>query len=140
MQAREWLNRGFDISQELYIKKMMRDTIINVVSKTDTDGSKKYNAGGNNCENAFIKWSLLNAEVERMEIELLNIDRNTAEILRNLRSNKEREVLYLRYVKRVTWRKIGQILNMKPATMFRHHANGIKHICTIVNENFDLYF
>lgn len=139
MQAREWLNRGFNISQELYIKRMMLDTIINVVSKTDSDGSKKY-ISGNSSENAFVKWSLLNAEIERMQIELLNIDRTTCEILRKLSSNKEREVLYLRYVKRVPWRKIGAILNMKQATMFRHHANGIKHICAIVNDNFDLYF
>lgn len=40
MTTREWLNRGFSLSRRLVVLKATRDSIANVISRYESDGSK----------------------------------------------------------------------------------------------------
>lgn len=125
MTTKEWLNRGFDLSRIIQVKKACRDTLINVVGKFETDEGKTDHTR-NTSEDAFIKYSEAQREIERLELELRNIDHETDETLRNLKNVNEYTVLYSRYVVRLSWKEIEKVTNFSQQHVFKLHADGVK--------------
>lgn len=125
MTTREWLNRGFSISRALAVKKASRDTLANVISRYEA--SETQTDHGNSAEDTAIRWSECQREIERLELELRNIDIETNEVLSHLDNLNEFNVLYCRYIRRLTWTEIAQVMNYSSQHIFKLHCDGVKN-------------
>lgn len=139
MSAKDWLNRGYKISKEIETKEAVLETMLKTVSRLETDGCQTNHSTNSNEEN-FIRWSELKNNIDRLKTELISIDQETDDRLRQLKSVDEYRVLYCRYVRRMTWRDIRRTFpELKDATMFRLHSKGIKHVSELTTNIFDRY-
>jgi len=139
MSAKDWLNRGYRISKEIETKEAVLETMLKIVSKTETSGSQ-INHTQNTNEASFIRWSELKNNIDRLKTELISIDQETDDFLRQLPNPDEYRILYCRYVRRMDWRDIRRTFpQLKEATMFRLHSRGIKHISELTTHEFDRY-
>lgn len=124
MTTREWLNRGYELSKRLVILKAQRDSIANVISRYESDGSQSDHK--NTTETSAIRWSETQREIERVEAQLNNIDLETLEVLRCLTNLNEYTVLYQRYVKRLSWKEIQTATEYSQQHVFKLHSDGLK--------------
>ena len=131
MTPKEWLNRGFNIYKRLQVKRAHLETLNNVVSRYGAREIENYHAE-NVSETTFIKWSETKTAVEKMERDLLAIDKEVEEALGLLSNPNEYAVLYCRYVRRLTWQEIADALKYSEASVFRHHKEGVEHIGRLI--------
>lgn len=124
MTTMEWLNRGFQLSRRLEVKKASRDSLANIISRYEA--SETQSDHGNTAEDTAIKWSECQREIERMELELRTIDIETNEVLGNLENKNEYTVLYCRYIKRLTWKEISEATNYSQQHVYKLHTDGVK--------------
>lgn len=124
MTTREWLNRGFAFSRRLAVLTATRDSIANVISRYDADGSQSDHK--NTTETSAIRWSETQREIERVEKELLHIDLETVSVLEKLENINHFNVLFYRYVKRLSWGEIQKATGYSEQHVFKLHADGVK--------------
>ena len=124
MTTREWLNRGFAISRALAVKKASRDTLANIIGRYEVNESQTDH--GNSAEDTAIKWSECQREIERLEIELRSIDIETNEVLSHLDNLHEYDVLFCRYIRRLSWVEIAKATNYSQQHVYKLHSDGVK--------------
>lgn len=125
MTTREWLNRGFALSRRLVVLKATRDTLANTISRYETNESQSDHTR-NSSEDTFIKWSEAQREIERIELELRNVDHETKGVIENLTNERERSVLTCRYIYRLTWSEVQKATGYSEQHVFKLHADGVK--------------
>lgn len=125
MTTREWLNRGFALSRRLVVLKAARDTLANTISRYETNESQSDHTR-NSSEDTFIKWSEAQREIERIELELRNVDHETKGVIENLTNERERSVLICRYIYRLTWSEVQKATGYSEQHVFKLHADGVK--------------
>lgn len=125
MTTREWLNRGFTLSRRLAVLTATRDTLANMISRYETDGSQ-VDHSKNRSEDTFIRWSEAQKEIERVELELRNIDQETKGVIENVTNENERAVLTCRYVYRLAWSEVQKATGYSEQHVFKLHADGVK--------------
>lgn len=124
MTTREWLNRGFTLSRRLAVLTAARDSIANVISRYDSDGTQSDRR--NTAESSAIRWSETQREIEKVEAELQNIDLETISIIEHLENVNQYKVLYCRYIKRLTWGEVQKATGYSEQHVFKLHADGVK--------------
>lgn len=139
MTVREWLNRNYKLAKELETKLACLETMINICSRSENTGIYSGHVE-NSSEVAFIRWSSLKAEIEKLNKEVTAVDKETDEVLRCLTDSDEYRVLYCRYVRRMEWRDIQKCFGYAQSSMFRAHTNGLNHVKNIVKGKFGCYF
>lgn len=105
--VQSWLNRGYPLSLKLEAKK-------NHLLALDCRGSGELNeihrqkADGNREEVREVEKSYLRQEIEKMQKELDQIDRSVDEALKHLSDGFQYQILYSRFVRRISWDKIAE--------------------------------
>lgn len=132
MTTREWLNRGFALSRRLEIKKATRDTLANVISHYSTDEAKTDHTR-NTSEDTMIRWSETQREIERLELELRIIDKETEQVIKQLQNSNEYVVLYCRYIKRLSWKEVQKAVTFSSQHVFKLHADGVRNCATYMD-------
>ena len=105
--VQSWLNRGYPLSLKLEAKK-------NHLLAMDCRGSGELNeiqrqkADGNREEVREVEKSFLRQEIEKMQKELDQIDRSVDEALKHLNDGFQYQILYSRFVRRISWDKIAE--------------------------------
>lgn len=105
--VQSWLNRGYPLSLKLEAKK-------NHLLAMDCRGSGELNeiqrqkADGNREEVREVEKSYLRQEIEKMQKELDQIDRSVDEALKHLNDGFQYQILYSRFVRRISWDKIAE--------------------------------
>lgn len=127
MELRRWLNRGYDIYKTLAVKKAHMDSLSNVISnysprETTTDSI------ANSSETAFLRWSELKKETDELCYKLRIIDHNTNEAIKKLSKEQLYTVLYLRYIRRMSWKEIPDIMEYSKQSVFRIHSEAINEL------------
>ena len=127
MELKQWLNRGYEISRKLAVKKAHMETIGSVISNYEP---KEIDAapGGNSSELNFIRWSELKKEVDEMSFKLLKIDREVDKVLKLLRDPNEYVILYCRYIRRLSWKEISEASQYSEANTYKLHKSGIESL------------
>lgn len=109
-EAHVWLSRMWDKENAIDSYEKRKADIISQLS-----GIGKYDSefvpsqtGENSVETKNIEYSLLNEKIEKIitEISLENV--KTLEVLSRLHDARMRNMLYDRYVNRMSWAKIGE--------------------------------
>jgi hypothetical protein len=83
---------------------------------------------GNSSETQAIRWSELKEECDNLEWRLLTIDRETDSILKKLTNPSQYQVLYLRYVRRLSWDDIPEVLHYSKQNTFKLHKDGLDEL------------
>ena len=127
MELKQWLNRGYEISKKLAVKKGHMETIGSVISNYEP---REIDAapGGNSSEMNFIRWSELKKEVDELQFKLLKIDRDVDKVLKLLKNPNEYVVLYSRYIRRLSWQEISEASKYSEQHTYRLHKDGIEHL------------
>ena len=105
--VQSWLNRGYPLSLKLEAKK-------NHLLAMDCRGSgelseiQRPKADGNREEVREVEKSYLRQEIEKMQKELDQIDRSVDEALKHLNDGFQYQILYSRFVRRISWDKIAE--------------------------------
>lgn len=127
MILKEYINRGWNVYKKLLVKRANLDSIANVISKYGEREIETY-PSGNSSESQAIRWSELKKEVEELEFKLASIDRETDGLLQKLQNSSQYQVLYLRYVGRLSWADIPNACSYSEQSVFRLHREGLDEL------------
>lgn len=127
MELKQWLNRGYEISRKLAVKKAHMETIGSVISNYEP---KEIDAApsGNSSELNFLRWSELKKEVDELSFKLLKIDREVDKVLKKLEHPNEYMILYCRYIRRLSWKEISEASNYSEQHTYKMHHDGIENL------------
>lgn len=106
-QVQIWLNRGFALSLKLEAKKNHLQTM-DCRGSGELNDIKRQKADGNREEIREVDKSYLRQEIERMQRELDQIDRSVDDVLKHLSDGFQYQILYSRFVRRISWDKIAE--------------------------------
>lgn len=127
MELKQYLNRAWPVYKKLLVKKAHLDSISNVISKYGEREIESY-PSGNSSETQAIRWSELKKECDDLEYRLLRIDRQTDSVLKQLLNPSQYQVLYLRYVCRLSWDDIPETLHYSKQNVFKLHKIGLEEL------------
>lgn len=125
--VQRWLNRGYDLSIKLEIKKnhlLAKDS----GGRSESSGIQKQKPDGNREEIKECEKSFLRAEIERMEKQLNDIDKATDAALKNLADGKQYAVLYSRFVRRTSWDKISEEMDMSKSYLYQLRREALEYL------------
>lgn len=127
MELRQYINRAWSVYKKLLVKKAHLDSLSNVISKYGEREIETY-PDGNSSETTAIRWSELKKECEELEYKLLCIDRETDSLLQKLPNPDQYMILYLRYVRRLSWADIPNVCNYSEQSVYRLHKDGLNEL------------
>ena len=133
-EAHIWLSRMWDRENEIESYEKRKADIISQLS-----GIGKYDSefipaqtGENSVETKNIEYSLLNEKIEKLinEISVENV--KTLEVLSKLSDAKMRNMLYDRYVNRLSWAKIGDKYHYAQRQPYRYRKECLSVIRPLI--------
>jgi DNA-directed RNA polymerase specialized sigma subunit len=124
MKTRDYLNRGFQLSRRLEVKKAARDSLGKVISRYEANETQTDHR--NTSEDTAIRWSELQKEIEEMESTLRRIDKETDEIISQLPNANEYAVLYCRFIRRLSWKEVAKETRYSEQHVFRLYQDGLR--------------
>lgn len=127
MELKQYINRAWAIYKKLLVKKAHLDSLSNVISKYGEREIETYPTG-NSSETMALRWSELKKDCDELEWRLLCIDRETDEILKKLSNPSQYQVLYLRYVRRLSWGDIPEALHYSQQNVYKLHKAGLDEL------------
>lgn len=127
MELKSYINRAWSVYKKLLVKKAHLDSLSNVISKYGEREIETY-PSGNSSETQAIRWSELKKECDELEWKLLSIDRETDTILKKLTNPSQYQVLYMRYVCRLSWSDIPVALHYSPQNVYKLHKDGLDEL------------
>lgn len=126
-KVQEWLNRGYPLSLKLEAKK-------NHLLSMDSRGSGEYNeiqknkADNNRQEVKEVEKSYLRQEIEAMQKELNIIDRSIDEALKHLNDGFQYQILYSRFVRRISWDKISEETDRSKSYLYQVRREALEFL------------
>lgn len=109
-EAHIWLARMWDKEREIEMYKMRMDKIISQLS-----GIGKYDAefvpsqtGENSVETKNLEYSSLCEKIEKLIQEISVENLRTGEVIDKVKDRKMHDMLYDRYINRMSWNQIGE--------------------------------
>lgn len=135
-EAHIWLSRMWDADNEIESYEKRKDDIISQLS-----GIGKYDSefvpsqtGENSVETKNIEYSLLNEKIEKLitEISLENV--KTLEVLSQLHDAKMRNMLYDRYINRMSWARIGEKYHYAQRQPYRYRKECLSAIRPFISD------
>ena len=112
-EAHIWLSRMWDKDNEIESYERRKSDILSQLS-----GIGKYDSefipaqtGENSVETKNIEYSLLNEKIEKLVGEISKENVRTHAVLDKVKDTMMRNMLYDRYINRLSWSKIGEKYN-----------------------------
>ena len=135
MNAKEYLSQAFkidnDINSKLEQVAALRELAIKATSTiSDMPGSPNRNI--HKMEDAIIKLTDLEAELNADINELASLKINITHVIKNVDSRQERNVLEKRYLCYETWEQISVDMGYSIQHTFRIHDEGLKKVDAIL--------
>ena len=133
-EAHLWLARMWDADNEIESYEKRKDDILSQLS-----GIGKYDSefvpaqtGENSVETKNIEYSLLNEKIEKLinEISVENV--RTLQVLFKLNDAKMRNMLYDRYINRMSWAKIGEKYHYAQRQPYRYRKECLSAVRPLI--------
>ncbi|MFQ7292602.1 MAG: hypothetical protein ACLRQ0_10245 [Monoglobales bacterium] len=129
MTAKQWLNRGYRINEE--INELMREQKQALLQATSTalgGGEKVQSSNGNTVERRFVNYAAYSETIDMWIDELYSIKREIVLEIRKVDDFRLRRLLFLRYIKFYTWDMIAQKMNYDIRYIHKLHNCALKKI------------
>lgn len=131
-RVQNWLNRGYPLSLKLEAKKN------HLLSKDSRGGEpseiQKTKADYNREEIREVEKSFLSSEIEQMQKELDSIDFETDAALKHLTDGFQYQVLYSRFVRRISWDKISEETDRSKSYIYQVKRNALETLAVYWKE------
>ena len=137
MELKQYVNRAWSVYKKLLVKEAHLDSLSNTISKYGEREVEVFPAE-NSSETLALRWSDLKKECEELSYKLLVIDRETNSLLERLENPNYYTILYLRYIRRLSWQDVAKASNYSIQSVYRLHSEGLEALSVIVSSNGDL--
>ena len=127
MELKAWLNRGWSVHKKLLIKKAHLESLGSAISNyepKEIDLSPVQNSS----ETTMLMWSDLKKDIDELSYQLLKIDRDTDKVLKLCADVNQYMVLYCRYIRRLSWDDVTEVMNYAKSYVFELHRKGIEEL------------
>lgn len=130
--VQNWLNRGYPLSLRLEAKKN------HLLEKKFRGGEpseiQKTKADCNREEIIEVEKSFLSQEIEQMQKELDKIDFETDEALKHLEDGFQYQVLYSRFVRRISWDQISEETDRSKSYIYQVKRSALEKLANYWKE------
>ena len=136
MTAKQWLNRGYRINEE--IDELIKEQKQALLQATSTalcggEGEKVQSSNGNTTERRFVNYVAYSETIDKRIDELYAVKNEILTAINTVADNTLRELLILRYIKFYTWEEIA--VKMGYTFQWAHvlHKRALQNIEKILN-------
>lgn len=130
MTAKQWLNRGYRINEE--IDELMREQKQALLQATSTalgGGEKVQSSNGNTAERRFVNYAAYSETIDKRIDELYAVKNEILTAINSVDDNTLRELLILRYIKFYTWEEIAEKMNYSYVHVVHNlHPKALKRV------------
>lgn len=130
MTAKQWLNRGYRINEE--IDELMREQKQALLQATSTalgGGEKVQSSNGNTAERRFVNYAAYSETIDKRIDELYSIKNEILAAINEVEDNTLRRLLILRYIKFYTWEEIAEKMNYSYVHVVHNlHPKALKRV------------
>lgn len=130
MTAKQWLNRGYRINEE--IDELMREQKQALLQATSTalgGGEKVQSSNENTVERRFVNYAAYSETIDKRIDELYAVKNEILTAINSVDDNTLRELLILRYIKFYTWEEIAEKMNYSYVHVVHNlHPKALKRV------------
>ena len=130
MTAKQWLNRGYRINEE--IDELMREQKQALLQATSTalgGGEKVQSSNENTVERRFVNYAAYSETIDKRIDELYSIKNEILAAINEVEDNTLRRLLILRYIKFYTWEEIAEKMNYSYVHVVHNlHPKALKRV------------
>lgn len=130
MTAKQWLNRGYRINEE--IDELMREQKQALLQATSTalgGGEKVQSSNGNTVERRFVNYAAYSETIDKRIDELYSVKNEILAAINEVEDNTLRRLLILRYIKFYTWEEIAEKMNYSYVHVVHNlHPKALKRV------------
>ena len=132
MTAKQWLNRGYRINEE--INELIKEQKQALLQATSTalcggEGEKVQSSNGNTTEMRFVNYAAYSETIDKRIDELYSIKNEILAAINEVEDNTLRRLLILRYIKFYTWEEIAEKMNYSYVHVVHNlHPKALKRV------------
>ena len=137
-QAKNWLNRNYNLSRQLEADQRMLEIMLNRltsgVSKYESDGSESHDpdAAKARHDDALLEYSIQKNKVEQEARKLTEEDLKTRKAIAELSDPTHRALAVDRYINRLKWDAIAALEHRSVAQVYRDHKTMLERMAEIL--------
>ena len=128
-QAKAWLNRNYEISLEVQAIKRRLERLNADLEKVTRPLKLKEvveaNNPGNSQEDRMVDYIELSEDLSKRLMNLIRLDEQTMKVINQVESATLRTILIERYVNRLSWRKMVDVLHYEQSRLFDYHRQAL---------------
>lgn len=135
MTAKQWLNRGYRINEEINeLIKEQKQALLQATSTALCGGEKVQSSNENTVERRFVNYAAYSETIDKRIDELYSIKNEILAAINEVEDNTLRRLLILRYIKFYTWEEIAEKMNYSMRRVYDFNGRALKHIFEIIYE------
>ena len=128
-RAKEWLNRNYGIALEIQaiqrrLERMNAD-LEKVTRPLKLKEVIEANNPGNSQEDRLADYIDMSEEFSKQLTMLMRLDAQTMRVIKKVESPALRTILIERYVNRLGWKKIAEIMHYEDRRVFDYHRQAL---------------
>lgn len=137
MTAKQWLNRGYRINEE--INELIKEQKQALLQATSTalcggEGEKVQSSNGNTTEMRFVNYAAYSETIDKRIDELYAVKNEILTAINSVDDNTLRELLILRYVSFNRWDEIADKMNYSERRIYDLHGRALEHVSEVIYE------
>lgn len=124
--AKEWLMRSMGAQRyRRSLERRLKAFTFASITRYENDGTGKGTPKENEQESKMLEYSELRGMIERISLDLDNIDLETIRVVNRIESKTEKAILIDRYVNLMTWDEIGTVTGFSRSHAQRIHGKAL---------------
>ena len=130
MTAKQWLNRGYRINEEINeLIKEQKQALLQATSTALCGGEKVQSSNENTVERRFVNYAAYSETIDKRIDELYSIKNEILAAINEVEDNTLRRLLILRYIKFYTWEEIAEKMNYSYVHVVHNlHPKALKRV------------
>lgn len=131
MTAKEWLNRGYWINEEIAELRQAKCNMLDIITSTTPNYDGDVVSGTRN-PHKFDSYAAYSENIDRRIHELMGIKEEIQGAIAMVPNNLQRTILTSRYVNFKSWEHISVDLNRSRRTILNTHATALGEVERII--------
>ncbi len=133
MTAKEWMNRGWEIKNEIEeLKEAKKEALMIACNSSGSSGESVQTSKCNSMERKFTKYAEISKSIDDLETKLLEIMAETMEAIKKIDDSTYRKLLIKRYIRYQSWETIAKDMNYTVRHIYRLNGYALKKMSLYV--------
>lgn len=135
-KAKAWLNRNYETALEIQAIQRRIERVNSDLEKVTRPLKLKEvveaNNPGNSQEDRMVEYIDLSEYLSKRLTYLMRLDAQTMRVIKNVESPALRTILIERYVNRLGWKKIAEIMHYEDRRVFDYHRQALDAVLPFI--------